>query len=987
MPDPSPDRPPDCSRGGDALSRLCDLARSPRLVALTLVAAGVLSPVGLAALPGGLAMLGAPHTGIVLVAALLFAPALVGFAVALKGFDVVLARLRAEPGSEHRQTIARVLLDAAIVAYIFGLLAARPGDPAIAPSLVIGSLNLAAGWLFLLNLAIDARCSSLRRWAALISDISLLSILLAVGGALTAALALVYLYIAISSAEHHGRRMLAAATGLEIVTFAAVVAVTPFWREHLLLAAGMVLAMVLLPAYVGAVLQRLAGDKQAAETANAAKNRFLAALSDDLRGPLRMIARAGSALDRTTLDPEQWDMIARMRGSARAMLLQLDDMLNYVRIDGGTFAPETRPFDLYRLANAAVQALRAPAAERGIALALRIDPKLPYQLRGWPHELRQILICLVTNAIGRSGQSKVRINLDPAEIGGDHVTLRLAVASSLADSRLETVGEDWDDAGRPLGLAVVGRLVGLMGGRLTVDADARRGMTTLVELPFTIDQGSFALPLDLAHLPVLIVTRDQEFVGDLIEPLESWRADPRWIGAGDQALAYLESFDAGTRRAVLIVDGRGDVLQALSWAHRAGASRCPSPPYVLFIAEEPRIDSVIGLADGELDGILPAPFTANALRSALHALRLEPADWFLSEKLPEFSEDPSLSRRRAAVEAVPPRRPIFDDAPPLRSPTEEIAQLRPRAVEASVSHPESVEHTAPAPVPPPSVQPDEPIHIAPPPAQPAGPPAHRRRQILVAAGNPANRKILGSTLSRAGYTVHFAEDVDEARQGLETRDLDALLLDLTGYAGSDYRAARQCRRARPSLPIIALSGDQPELAEHRARQAGLDAVLPKPIEPRRLVAALSTALDAEPEVAAPSGPRGVVTELASHPRFAGEAVVGDERGPGAQLWPSNQDIEALQRLIDNFRADSARIVADIDRACGSGDVPAFEAGLAAMNACTQVFGVNRMRELLSSMPEPTPAKLRLQGANFIHRIEGELARLDAALVDYLKTAK
>ena len=155
------------------------------------------------------------------------------------------------------------------------------------------------------------------------------------------------------------------------------------FRSHPLFAAGMLLAIVLLPVYVGAVLQRLTADKHAAETANAAKNRFLAALSDDLRGPLRTIARAGSTIDRTTLDPGQWDTLARVRLSARAMLLQLDDMLNYVRIDGGTFAPETRPFDLYRLANAAVQALRAPAAERGIALALRIDPELPYQLRGW----------------------------------------------------------------------------------------------------------------------------------------------------------------------------------------------------------------------------------------------------------------------------------------------------------------------------------------------------------------------------------------------------------------------------------------------------------------------------------------------------------------------------------------------------------------------------------------------------------------------------
>ncbi|HML11215.1 MAG TPA: hybrid sensor histidine kinase/response regulator, partial [Stellaceae bacterium] len=816
-----------------------------------------------------------------------------------------------------------------------------------------------------------------------ISDVSLLSILLAVGGGLTAALVLVYLYTAISAAEHHGRRMLAAAIGLELVAFAAVIAMTPFWRDRLLLAGGVMLAMALLPAYVGAVMQRLVAERDAAATANMAKNRFLTALADDLRGPLRTIARAGAAIDRTTVEPDQWDMIARIRLSARAMLLQLDDMLNYVKIDGGTFAPEMRSFDLYRLANGAVQALRASAAERGIALALRIDPQLPYQLRGWPHQLRQILICLITNAIRHSGKGKVRINLDPVELSysypePDRVTLRLAVASSVADNRLETIDEDADDRGRPLGLAVVDRLVGLMGGRLAVETDARRGLAMAVELPFAIDQASLALPLDLAHLPVLIVTRDAEFVGDLIEPLEAWRADPRWIGAGDQALAYLESFDSGRRRAVLIVDGRGDVLQMLSWAHRASEFHGSEPPYVLFVADEPRIDSVIGLADGELDGILPAPFTANALRSALHALRLEPADWFLSGAWPVPVEDrPS-----------PPRRPVVEDIPSPPA-ADQIAPLRPRPADMPPLRREPTEERIAAEPPPPRApDDDQPIRIAPPRPPPSADPPPRRRQILVATGNPANRKILGSILSRAGYTVHFAEDVDEARQGLETRELDALLLELTGYVGSDYGAARQCRRARPSLPIIALSSDKPEIAERRARDAGLDAVLPKPVEPRRLVAALATALDAEPAPAMSAGTRGVVTELASHPRFASEgAAVADNGGAVAPLWSANQELEALQGLIDTFRADSARIVADIDRACGAGDVPAFEAALAAMNACTQVFGVNRMREILESMPEPTPAKLRLRGATFVHRIESEVARLDAALIDYLKTAK
>ncbi|HWB51602.1 MAG TPA: response regulator [Stellaceae bacterium] len=943
-------------------------------------------PIGLAALPGGLSMLGAPRTGMVLVAALLFAPALVGFAVALRGFDAVVARLRDQLGGECRQTIARVLLAALILAYVFGLLAALPGDPAIGPCLLIGSLNLAAAWLFLLNIVLEPQRSALRRYAALISDVTLLSILLAAGDGLTAALAVVYCYIAIANGEHHGVRALVVTIVLELAAFAAVVLATSFWWDRPLLAGGMLAAMALLPAYVGAVLHRLTAAKTAAEAANAAKNRFLAVLGDDLRGPLRAVARMGSTLDREALDPELRDMLARTRLNARAMLQQLDDMLNYVKIDDGSFAPETRSFDLHRLANGAISALRAPAAERGVTLALRIDPRLPYQLRGWPHQFRQILICLVTNAIRQVDKARLRVDFAAAALAEDKIVLRLTVASGFADRRLETAGEaeEFDDDSRHLGLAVAHRLAGLMGGRLAADSDPRRGLSLTVELPFAVDQASLALPLDLAELPVLIVTKDAEFVGELIEPLEAWRADPRWIGAGDAALQYLAGFDGGPRRGVMVVDGRGDVLQGLSWAHRATEEHASDPPYLLFIADEARIDSVIGLADGDLDGVLPAPFTHAALRAALHALRVEPADWFLTEPL-------------TAPEPPPARRP-FQEIAPLRAAASPQPMETPIGIDEPVPPPVAAPVPAaahpPRPAPPPSAA--EPVGFASPRTAPpraplaqapfaqapfAQAPVRRRQQILVATANPANRKILGSILARGGYIVHFAEDADDARQGLETRDIDALVIDLTGYAGADYGAARQCRKARATLPIIALTGDSPDIAERRGGAAGLDAVLPKPVEPRRLLGALATALDA-PEPA-DAGPRGVVTELASHPRFAGEAAVAADRG----MAPLGEEGEALQALIDNFRIDTARIVTDIDQAAGAGDVPAFEAAVQAMHASTEVFGVTRIRDILGSIREPTPAKLRLQGADFVHRLESELARLDGALVEYLKAAK
>jgi DNA-binding NarL/FixJ family response regulator len=249
-----------------------------------------------------------------------------------------------------------------------------------------------------------------------------------------------------------------------------------------------------------------------------------------------------------------------------------------------------------------------------------------------------------------------------------------------------------------------------------------------------------------------------------------------------------------------------------------------------------------------------------------------------------------------------------------------------------------------------------------------------------------------SIIGRAGHAVHLAQTIEDARQTLEAREVDLLLLDLTGGPGADYEAARLCRRTRPSLTIIALSGDLPEEAEARAQEIGLDAILPKPVEPSRLIAAINAALQGDagsPEVVARLAPQAVVTELASHPRFAAEAAnsAADDRAIAALRSTGRGSGEFLQSVIDAFRADSRLIVADIAKAARADDLRAFDEGIEALHDRAANFGEGRLRDLLRSMRQLTPALLRRQGADYVQRIELELAKLDAVLMGYLKTGK
>ena len=133
-------------------------------------------------------------------------------------------------------------------------------------------------------------------------------------------------------------------------------------------------------------------------------------------------------------------------------------------------------------------------------------------------------------------------------------------------------------------------------------------------------------------------------------------------------------------------------------------------------------------------------------------------------------------------------------------------------------------------------------------------------------------------------------------------------------------------------------------------------------------------------------PAAIVTEIASHPRFAAEtAPVIDERAVEA-LWSLGEGSEFFDGVIEAFRADSRRVLADLDAAAAAADARQFEEGVQALRRCTANFGGGRLRELLLSLRDLAPAELKRQGAAYVQRVEAELGKLEATLVDYAKTA-
>ncbi|HEU0218720.1 MAG TPA: HAMP domain-containing sensor histidine kinase [Stellaceae bacterium] len=634
-----------------------------RFTVLGLGIAGILPPLAFTTRAAELGVIGAVPVSIALTALLILAPALVGLVTAMFGLEGVQQSFRARGDKEHEQAVSRVFV--AALAVVYGFVLQGHGDGA-ASCQVVAALGLAGAWGFLLLTILDPISSPLRYYVGAVFDAALLAALLHFGAALTAPWFPLYLLVTFYAGFRFGPVALVVASVANLIGFAAVVATTPFWREQALLAGGLVIAMIVLPAYVGRMVREVAQSRAAAAAAQAARTRFLMVISQALRAPLDAMIGAAEGPEREPEAP-----------SARALLSQVNNILDFSAIEAGAFTPTVEAFDLHALVNETLADRRAEAKARGLALRVHIDPALPYRLRGWPQQLAQSLDYLVARAIEVTEVGAVRIAVDAGANSGQRIDLRLAVRDDgppLSPGDAETMFDPFAAAAEQrsaagghgaFGLAVVQRLVELMGGRIMVDGGGGKGGVFTITVPLDIDQPAVDHALDLGRCLVLIATEDSQFASDLAEPLNAWHGDPRWIEGFGATLDFVGQRDSGAC-TVLIVDARRHALAALSFAHRA-ISGPAAPSFVLMVAEAAQLEGLVELADGELDAVLAAPLDNRLLANALHALPL----W------PGASPRPVMVPAGAALPTVDDEAPAHVLDPPIPPEVEPVPQVTP----------------------------------------------------------------------------------------------------------------------------------------------------------------------------------------------------------------------------------------------------------------------------------------------------------------------
>lgn len=804
-----------------------------------------------------------------------------------------LSRLRDRSDSEHEQATIRLVLG--LVACFYLLFVRFGGVDGAGGSLIVW---LAAGFmsaslLLFIGILVWPAPSPLRRAAGIFLDLSTTSLAMGISGEHGAPLLAVYLWVIIGNGFRFGLPYLALATAVAVLGFGGVILQSPYWQEHAYYSASMLLVLLLIPAYMAALLRKLTQAIRRANEASRAKSQFLAKMSHELRTPLNGVIGMSDLLMDSDLNREQQSFARTIQSSATTLLGIIENILDFSKIEAGRITLESVEMDLHHLLSDTVKMFRPQAQRKGLTLNLHIDPQVPFLLHGDPLHLRQVITNLLSNAIKftHSGRVDLRARLAQPERTGARCQLRFEVEDTgigIVPGEQARIFESFRQAdssttrrfgGTGLGTAIARELTHLMGGEIGLQSVPGRGSLFWVQLPFRRPEQPDRRLSGLDDLRALVVAG--EAAGDaLTNCLAAWGVEYRCVGSSvvDAFAAHSEAERSEKPFGVVLVCADSLDTDVGQFAKTMGrASRLCETGLVLINAPRsarPR-DHWYELG---YSAALPAPLDKTLLFNAIHAVRC-------TQEVPGNVVSLVERYRRFA------------------SPTESGLN------------------------------------------------------VLIAEDNETNRLVLQRLLERIGHSVTHVSDGEEALDILadRSRSFDLMILDhnMPGRSGLEvYKAQRFMDLGHP-LPTIILTADATPEAQAACREVGVDAYLTKPVETSKLMETIATLMQRSAE----SGRERhrLAAERTAEGAARDGAILEEAKLEALNLMGAGP--EFLDELIEGFLSDSEGSIAKMAGAVAKGDYAAMREAIHALKGGAAELGAVRLIRVCGELRALKPFEL------------------------------
>lgn len=240
--------------------------------------------------------------------------------------------------------------------------------------------------------------------------------------------------------------------------------------------------------------ETLKREKEKAETSEKTKQLFLAKMSHEIRTPMNAILGFARLLEESIQGKEEQEFIRIIIKSGDDLLVILNDILDFSRMEAGKIIFESTPIHLKDIIQINIRMMESK--QKNIEIKYHIDEGVPEIVMGDSVRLNQILLNLISNALKFTEKGSISISVTCIDENTDSVMLDFGIKDTGIGIPYEKQAKIFDSfeqgandtarrfGGAGLGLSIVKQLVKLQNGEIFVKSKPGFGSDFHFRLPF-----------------------------------------------------------------------------------------------------------------------------------------------------------------------------------------------------------------------------------------------------------------------------------------------------------------------------------------------------------------------------------------------------------------------------------------------------------------------------------------------------------------------